>query len=155
MVGTREATGEVVELATSGRRLRVTALTALVVALIAGTFFGEDDHFPLGPFRMYAMSNDPNGPVSSIRVRGTVDGISKDAIPFDELGLRRPEIQAQVSRFYRGDLDSLMAQLAASYHRFNPQTRLDRLELFYEIDWLQNGRPVRTEERSIATWANR
>jgi hypothetical protein len=58
------------ELTTTGRRVRLLATVAGLVLLLAGTFWGQDDDFPFGPFRMYSTAPDPNGAAKDTRVEG-------------------------------------------------------------------------------------
>ena len=48
------------------------AVTVIALALLlAGTFVGQDDDFPFGPFRMYSTTAQLNGPVRSTRAAPT------------------------------------------------------------------------------------
>jgi hypothetical protein len=121
--------------------------------LVLGTAVGEDDHFPFGPFRMYSVSNDLDGRVTSLRVRGRLEGGPERVIPFAEFGLRRAELQGQVSRFYRSDWDELLVHLVDAYERFNPRGEsLTQLRLLYEVNSLRGGRPVAYSEETLASW---
>ncbi|MFD0785078.1 hypothetical protein ACFQZ8_14325, partial [Micromonospora azadirachtae] len=82
-----------------GRAARVGATALGLTVLLAGTLWGADDHFPFGPFRMYATSNPPNAPAPDTRVEGVdrtgaVVGLGEDAT-----GIRRAEIEGQQSRY--------------------------------------------------------
>jgi hypothetical protein len=58
-------------LTTRGRTVRVLVTLAGGLLLLAGTAWGSDDHFPLGPFRMYAGVNPPDEPAPDTRLEGT------------------------------------------------------------------------------------
>jgi hypothetical protein len=136
-----------------GRRARTLATGATILLLLAGSIWGQDDHFPLGPFRMYSVSNRVDGQVTSLQLQGRLSGGPRREIEFDRFGLRRAEVQGQVARFYLGDWDSLLAHLARSYDRFHPRGPvLDELHLVYEVDTLEGGRPVAYEQRTLASW---
>ena len=66
--------------------------------LLAGTAWGEDDHFPFGPFKMYARATRPDGRVAA-PVLGAVDGDGRrrDLRPV-EVGLRPAELEGQLPR---------------------------------------------------------
>jgi hypothetical protein len=137
----------------AGRRARTLATGIIILLLLAGSIWGQDDHFPLGPFRMYSVSNRLDGRVTSLQLQGRLGGGPRREIEFGQFGLRRAEVQGQVARFYLGDWDSLLAHLARSYDRFHPRGPvLDELHLVYEVDTLEGGRPVAYEQRTLASW---
>ena len=72
-----------------GRALRAFATVALIMSLLVGAAFGDDDHFPFGPMRMYSTRNDPNGTISVVELRAvTVTGDRID-LPRMNLEFRR------------------------------------------------------------------
>jgi hypothetical protein len=137
----------------AGRRVRTIAALVTGVLLLAGSIWGQDDHFPLGPFRMYSVSNRVDGQVTSLQLQGRLGDGDRREIEFARFGLRRAEVQGQVARFYVGDWDALLAHLAESYDRFQrggPELR--ELHLVYEVDSLRDGRPVAYEQKTLASW---
>ena len=58
-------------LTATGRLVRVLATVVASTLLLAGTIWGTDDHFPFGPFSMYAGINGPNDPAPDTRVEAT------------------------------------------------------------------------------------
>ncbi|ROT32016.1 hypothetical protein [Micromonospora sp. HM5-17] len=128
-------------LTSRGRALRV-GITVLVGALLlAGTLWGQDDHFPFGPFRMYATSNPPNDPAPDTRVEG-VD-VTGAVVPLDQAntGIRRAEIEGRQSR-YAAD-PSLLRQVADAYAKRHPGAPA-LVEVRIVIRWhgIRNGRPT-------------
>jgi hypothetical protein len=137
-----------------GRRARVVATVVVLVLLLAGTIWGQDDHFPLGPFRMYSISNRSDGRVTSLQLQGRLGDGPREEIGFADFGLRRAEVQGQVARFYLGEWDRLLAHLAESYRRFHPRgPELRELHLVYEVHSLRGGRPVDYNQRTLASWS--
>ena len=69
----------------------LAAVTA--VLLLAGTFWGQDDDFPFGPFRMYSTAPDP----TPWRNPGRGGHVSGRVVRFTERngGIRRAEIEGQ------------------------------------------------------------
>ncbi len=140
-------------LSTSGRRIRMLAITAVIAMLVAGTLWGQDDHFPFGPFRMYSVRNKLDG-----RIKGTlmevVDAggrVSTVEIRADEFGLRRAEVEGQIERFERDP--GLLRHVARAYERFHPGEQIVALRLYYEITRLSNGRPMGMPTRTlVAEW---
>lgn len=127
-------------------------MTTLVLgALVAGTAWGDDDHFPFGPFRMYSTTNELNGTVNAIRF-SAVNDHGEDLQPrAQDFGMRPAEINGQVSRFRRDP--SLMRHLATAYSRLHPDAApLVEIELRYGLHRLRDGRPVSYSEEKVATW---
>jgi hypothetical protein len=140
-------------LSTRGRRIRMLAITAVIAMLVAGTLWGQDDHFPFGPFRMYSVRNKFDG-----RIKGTlmevVDAggrVSTVEIRADEFGLRRAEVEGQIERFERDP--GLLRHVARAYERLHPGEQIVALRLYYEITRLSSGRPMGMPTRTlVAEW---
>lgn len=126
--------------------------TALVVSLLlAGTVWGQDDHFPFGPFRMYSTRNEPNGPVSKIIFRATTTSGDRLRLRSSSFGLRPAEVDGQIRRFRQGP--GLVVHLVTAYERLNPDAPpLQEFEIVYGIHELENGRPTEYRETVIAAW---
>jgi hypothetical protein len=119
--------------------------------LVAGTFWGDDDHFPFGPFRMYSTTNKPSGRITAIAFRGTLETGEVISIRSGSFGLRPAEVDGQIVRFRSHPED--LAHLVESYERFNPEApRLNRFEIVYGIHDLENGHDVGFSETVIAAW---
>ncbi len=133
------------------RVLRLLATLLVLIALLAGTVWGDDDHFPFGPFRMYSTTNDLNGTVNEIRFRAiNEDGERVEPRPQD-FGMRPAEINGQVARFRRDP--SLLRHLAEAYGRVHSdRSPLVEIELRYGLDQLREGRPVSYSEEEVAVW---
>jgi hypothetical protein len=86
-------------LTSRGRAVR--ALVTLLGAglLLAGTLWGQDDHFPFGPFRMYATSSDPNDPAPDTRVEAVDTTGAVVVLTQRNSGVRRAEIEGQQDRY--------------------------------------------------------
>lgn len=97
-------------------RLVVTLLAGGL--LLAGTFWGEDDHFPFGPFKMYAGAADPDAATIDTRVEAT--DVHGDTVLLTErnTGIRRAEIEGQLDRF--GESPDLLAAVGDAYADRNP-----------------------------------
>ena len=117
----------------TGRRVRSAAAAVVFGLLLAGNLWGEDHHFPFGPFRMYATSGRPNGAVRTPSLIGVHDGRTFRINP-QSFGLRRAELEGQVNRFKDPDL---MAQLAEAYGK-----PLDELRLVTVIRRIRDSRSV-------------
>ena len=139
-------------LTAAGRRARVAVTLVLAVLTLAGTFVGQDDDFPFGPFRMYSTRDDPNGTVVSTRVEA-VDAAGRVRVVDERsTGLKRAEVEGQVGRFR--DDPALLGALSRAHERLRPQepdfVEIRVVERVYE---LRDSRPTGTEsERVVATW---
>lgn len=105
------------------RRARWLRLTATVIAgclLLAGTVWGEDDHFPFGPFKMYASAVDPDAPARDTRVEATDETGAALLITPANTGIRRAEFEGQLGRF--AEEPDLLATVADAYERRNPHS---------------------------------
>ena len=138
-------------LTTTGRRVRAGISALVLILLLVGTFWGEDDNFPFGPYRMYSTRNEPNGTINAVKLRGINEFGEEFDIPTKTLGLRPAEINGQITRF---EDDSLLAShLAESYHRFNPdKPPLVQLEVIHTIYEFEGGKPVSSSELVRGTW---
>jgi hypothetical protein len=129
------------------------ATAAVLVMLVAGTFWGQDDHFPFGPFRMYSIRNELDGQIRGA-VMEVVDAEGRAAaveIRSDEVGLRRAEIEGQMNRFERDP--RLLRHVVHAYEELHPSERVTVLRLYYETTRLANGRPVGPATRTlVAEW---
>lgn len=130
---------------------RRIATWAGLLALVLGTIFGQDDHFPFGPFRMYSTTTTER--VTVLIFQGVGDDGSRRAIPASAFGLRPAEIHGQIARF-RDRLPDLLGILVRSYASRHPnEPPLRRLELAYGVHLLDDGRPVAYEEQPLAVWS--
>ena len=57
-------------LTSRGRMVRVAVAAVGLALLLAGTLWGQDDDFPVGPFRMYATAARPTGNVRTAELWG-------------------------------------------------------------------------------------
>jgi hypothetical protein len=133
-------TSQIRSLSPAGRWLRGIALVAVVAALVVGTFWGDDDNFPFGPFRMFSTTNTLDGHVDSAEVWGVVTSGAEFEIEWSDIGLRRAEIEGQMPRFIE-DPDALR-YVAEAYERFNPHAPgLVSVKLRESVQTLKDGRP--------------
>ncbi|MDQ3751883.1 MAG: hypothetical protein M3333_03205 [Actinomycetota bacterium] len=121
------------------RRLRVVATAVVVVALVAGSAAGQDDHFPFGPFRMYAVTTKPTGQTSSLRLEGVIGDAERRILRIAEVGMRRAELQTQLV-FYG---EEILPHLASGYRRLHPgKPPVEELRIVYVVHRLEGGATV-------------
>jgi hypothetical protein len=139
-------------LTATGRRVRLAATAVVFGLLLTGTFFGQDDAFPFGPFRMYSTRDDPAGLVVSTRVEA-VDATGRVlVVPDSATGLRRAEIEGQVGRF-RADPE-MLAQISVAHDRLHPeQPSYDEVRVVERRYRLRDSRPTGdATEQVVAQW---
>jgi hypothetical protein len=136
----------------TGRAIRVAVTLVVVGLLLAGTVGGSDDHFPFGPFRMYAGVNAPNEPAPDTRVEAvTVDGATV-ALTERNSGIRRAEIEGQTGR-YAADPE-LLREVADAYAARNPGAPA-LVEVRIVVRWheIRDSRPAGTwRDEVLVTW---
>src|SRR5689334_22887649 len=96
-----------------GRTARMVITVIGVAVLLAGTLFGTDDHFPFGPFRMFATTNAWSEPISIARAE-VVDAQGRVIVLTEaNSGVRRAEVEGQLDRFRSAP--SALAGLGEAY----------------------------------------
>lgn len=139
-------------LSSRGRVARVAVTVVGLVLLLAGTFWGQDDDFPFGPFRMYSTAPDPNADAPDTRVEG-VDTTGRTVVLTEaNSGLRRAEIEGQ-QRAYIDD-PSRLRQVAAAYAEKSPEAPpLRTVRIVIRWEGIEHSRPTGTSrDEVIATW---
>jgi hypothetical protein len=139
-------------LSTRGRTTRLLASGLGFALLLAGTVWGQDDHFPFGPFRMYAGSNPPSEPAPDTRVEGVDRTGRLVALGEEATGIRRAEIEGQQSR-YAAD-PTLLREVAAAYAEHHPGAP-DLVEVRIVIRWheIRAGRPTgKHADETVVRW---
>jgi len=105
-------------LTATGRLVRASATVVVFALLTAGTLWGTDDHFPFGPFSMYAGVNGPNDPAPDTRVEG-VDATGRTLVLNEHnAGVRRAEVEGLEAAYV--DDPGRLELIADSYARMNP-----------------------------------
>ena len=101
-----------------GRGWRTAIAAAVGALLLLGTFRGDDDDFPFGPFRMFSTRNNPDGIVRAARVEAVDTSGRRLVVPDAATGLRRAEIEGQIPRFIQNP--SLLGEVARAHGRRRP-----------------------------------
>ncbi|MGH2730970.1 MAG: hypothetical protein ACRDJI_10245 [Actinomycetota bacterium] len=138
-------------LTATGRRVRALATAAALVLLVAGTAWGDDDHFPFGPFRMYSTTSKLDGEVRAVQLEGVDASGETFAIPFRDVGLRRSEVEGQLPSFISDP--TRLRYLADAYDHFGPGPHLVEVHLMLGVHDLEDGRPVLFHKELLATWS--
>jgi hypothetical protein len=135
-----------------GLRARVACTLAGAVLLLAGTFWGLDDDFPFGPFRMYSTSPAPDQDARDTRVEGIDTTGRTVALTETNTGLRRAEIEGQQQAYV--EQPARLSQVAAAYARHTPGAAPLR-EVRIVIRWyeVKHSRPTgNSRDEVIADW---
>ncbi|MGI9120793.1 MAG: hypothetical protein ACR2G7_11850 [Acidimicrobiales bacterium] len=139
----------------TGWRLRQLVTAGVLVALLLGTFWGQDDHFPFGPFLMFSGAAEVDGVVRAAQLQATTSDGAQLHLQATEVGLRRAELEGQIPRFQTQP--SLLGHLAESYRRRHPGGPvLVEVRMVEVGQQLSGGRPVGDEEeRVLSRWRKR
>jgi hypothetical protein len=105
-------------LSTPGRTVRLVATLAAGLLLVAGSVWGQDDHFPFGPFKMYASAVDPDAPAADTRLEAVDARGGVVLLTPDNTGFRRAELEGQLDRFRQDP--ALLATVLDAYRRRHP-----------------------------------
>jgi hypothetical protein len=122
------------------------------VLLLLGTFWGQDDHFPFGPFRMYSTAPDPDADAADTRVEG-VDTTGRTVVLTEaNSGLRRAEIEGQQQAYVRNP--DRLAQVARAYaDKSSGAAPLREVRIVIRWVGIEDSRPTGTSyDQVIATW---
>ncbi|MBV1849228.1 hypothetical protein KUA19_03700 [Catellatospora sp. NEAU-YM18] len=137
---------------TAQRATRVLATVLAGLALLGGTLWGSDDHFPFGPFRMYAGVNPPNEPAPDPRLEGTDAHGATVALGERETGMRRAEIEGQQDLFVADP--GRLREVVEAYRRRNPDAA-PLVEVRYVMRWheIRTSRPTgQWRDEVLARW---
>jgi hypothetical protein len=139
-------------LSARGRTVRVvvTALGALL--LLTGTLWGQDDHFPFGPFRMYSTAPGADEDAPDTRVDG-VDAAGRTIVLTEaNSGIRRAEIEGQQQQYV--DDPARLRQVAAAYAAHNPDASpLVVVRIVIRWQGVEDSRPTGTStDEVVVQW---
>jgi hypothetical protein len=132
------------------RIIRSTAVVLVFAGLFAGTFWGNDEHFPLGPFRMYSVTNSLDGEIRAIYLEAVSSSGETFRVDFGDLGLRRAEVEGQLER---DTPEVVLPLLVSSFNRRNSDLGpLRELRLIEEVHQMRGGRVISTVEQMLGEW---
>lgn len=138
-------------LTAAGRRVRAAIAVVVLVLAAAGTLWGQDDHFPFAPFRMFATRTSPQGEVSVVQLRGQLAGSEPEVtLSMGSFGLRRAEVEGQLDRLTRPGRLGALVQAREAIRGDLP--RLAALRLVQVRYVLRDGRQVGQREVTLAQW---
>ncbi len=137
---------------TAGMRARVLAGLLVAVLLVVGTFWGDDDNFPFGPFRMYSTKQGLDGEVRVTEVEGLTPSGHWVGLPFDDFGLRRADIEGQLGMLAQPP-EEVLVSMSTAYDRFGRgDYDIVALRLRERTIDIENGVPAGEEVVTLATW---
>ena len=135
-----------------GRRVRLLAAAVVFGLLLLGTWRGDDDHFPFGPFRMYASTQSLDAPTTWLLLEAdTADG-RHIAVSESDSGMRRAELEVQIGQLTADP--SRLAAVAVTYNRrHGGGDALVAVELVRRSQPMHDGQPVgTTSDTLVALW---
>lgn len=140
------------QLTLPGRWARVVLTVATAALLLAGTFWGQDDDFPFGPFRMYSTAPGPDQPAKDTRVEGVDTGGRVVELTETNSGIRRAEIEGQQAAYVADP--ARLREVADAYAQRNPAApALREVRLVVRSHGVKHSRPTGTwRDEVIADW---
>ncbi|WP_285598623.1 hypothetical protein [Kineosporia sp. NBRC 101731] len=147
--------GDPLRLSRPLKALLASTLVAVTALFLAGTFHGSDLWWPFGPWRMYATSTAPSGPVGStlIQVKEAGDDQWRPAsLNPDTVGLNRAEIEGRMPLIQSDP--SMLGTLLDSHARLLPDApRWQAIRVVRSDILLENGvRTGEVRESTLAVW---
>jgi hypothetical protein len=132
--------------------VRLAATLLVGALLLAGSIWGGDDDFPFGPFRMYASVPNLDAPAQDTRIEATDDTGATVVLTETNTGIRRAEIEGQLSRF-RED-PQLLDVVATAYARRNKRApALDQVRIVIRWHDMKDGLPTGAwHDEVVSTW---
>ncbi len=143
-------------LSAAGVAARLAATAVGLLLITAGTVWGQDDHFPFGPFRMYSTSSAPDGPINVLRIDSHTEseGWQRASLTPASVGMNPAEVEGQLPRFV--DQPDLLGKLASTHARLQPEDEpWTAMRLVRRQYVLVDRRPTDIRESVIAEWTDR
>ncbi|MBV9488081.1 MAG: hypothetical protein JO246_18760 [Frankiaceae bacterium] len=134
-----------------GRVVRVALVVVAAILLLSGTLWGGDDHFPFGPFHMYAGYYPPTGTITSTAIIGVNAEGHQSYVTQTQTGIPRGAIEGQLSDYIH-DPRKLGGLASAYLRRFPHATPFVDLKLVQKRWQLDNRRVVGTSTVTLAEW---
>ncbi|GAA3637933.1 hypothetical protein GCM10022223_66070 [Kineosporia mesophila] len=147
--------GDTLRLSRPLKALLTGALLAITALFLAGTVHGSDRWWPFGPWRMYATSTAPSGPVGStlIQVKEAGDDQWRPAsLNPDTVGLNRAEVEGRMPQIQADP--SMLGTLLESHARLLPDApQWQAIRVVRSDVLLENGvRTGEVRESTLAVW---
>jgi hypothetical protein len=139
-------------LSARGRAVRVAGTALAFLVLLGGTLWGQDDHFPFGPFRMYSTAPDPDAPAPDTKIEG-VDATGRTVVLTEaNSGVRRAEIEGRQHEYVRDPTG--LRQVAMAYAGRSPGApRLIEVRIVIHWEGVRDSRPTGTStDEVLARW---
>ncbi|WP_084516707.1 hypothetical protein [Microtetraspora niveoalba] len=136
-----------------GRAVRLVAAALCAALLVVGTFWGDDDAFPFGPFRMYSTSTPPNGNIHVMVLKARMPDGSWREVPLESVvvGVNRAEVEGRIPSFQAQP--ELVGRLVEAHDKLRPaEPRWTGARLVMRYLKLRERRFVGTEEKVVAEW---
>jgi hypothetical protein len=130
-------------------------LLVLVALFLGGTFKGNDNWWPFGPWRMFATSTSPSGSVVALKIEVQEGSDPKwepaNLVP-SSVGLNRAEIEGRVPQMTADP--KILGTLITSHTKLRPnEPRWHAIRVVRSEVLLAHGAPTgQTRDTTIVTW---
>ena len=155
MEAARNAQLDVSRLTPAARAWRAVLVGAIAVLFVGGTWKGNDDWWPFGPWRMFATSTAPTGGVAVLAIEshtGTDSAWQPASINLSSVGLNRAEVEGRVPQMLANP--AMLGTLAATHARLRPaDPRWTGVRVVRVVTVIVDRRPTGQEHRTVlAEW---
>lgn len=132
--------------------VRITLGLVTAITLLVGTWIGDDDNFPFGPFRMYSTKQELDGEVRIIEIYGLSRNGQWVKVLFNNFGLRRADVEGQLGKLAEPP-QAILAEMFEAHDRIHAgPVPFEALQLRQRTYDLEDGRSVRELVETIGTW---
>lgn len=133
------------------KNLRLALSLVCVVLLLWGTFFGDDDNFPFGPFRMYSTKQELDSEVRAIEMYARDESGEWTRLGFSAFGLRPADIEGQLGKLAEPP-ERILGWMLEAYERIHDEPfPYDVLELRQRTYDLEDGRSIGETVEALGT----
>lgn len=125
-----------------GKQIRYVLVLVLAALLLWGTFFGDDDNFPFGPFRMYSTKQELDGEVRAIEMYAQDSSGEWTRLGFAAFGTRPADIEGQLGKLAEPP-ERILGWMVEAYENIHEEPfPYEVLELRQRTYDLEDGRSV-------------
>jgi len=133
------------------KRIRLLLSGVVILLLLWGTFFGDDDNFPFGPFRMYSTKQELDGEVRAIEMYARDESGEWTRLGFSAFGTRPADIEGQLGKLAEPP-ERILGWMVEAYENIHDEPfPYEVLEIRQRTYDLEDGRSVGESVEALGT----